>query len=163
MILLRKVLRGGCWFPLWRARAPAPHIPSSRSSAVGGIWARSSAGGLKVVQVMASGAKISRWQKRSSDSSARRSRAMLRIMNPISLYSARVAGFAVSGVERAACRSSARVPAFRNNFSYAGRPEVWVRSMRRVTSWRRGSLAASRVNSGTMAETWASRSSRPRW
>ncbi len=128
MILWRKVLRmdalplgGVCGAGASRAMAPAPHSSDGLSSAVGGIFARSSAGGLKVVLVMESGAKISRWQKRSRDSSATRSRAMPRMMNPMSLYSARVAGFAASGVVTAASRrlrvqiSTARQQAGRSN------------------------------------------------
>jgi len=71
---LRKVLRimilGVCWLALCggdafgscRTGVSDPH-GSSRSSAVGGIFVRISGGGLKLVLIMASGAKISRWQK----------------------------------------------------------------------------------------------------
>jgi len=55
-------------------------------------------------------------------------------MKPMSLYSARLAGSAASGVVEAARRSSSRVRVFRNNFSYAGRPEEWASNMRMVTS-----------------------------
>jgi len=60
MIFLRKVLRlrSCCDSARSRAGVAAPRLSSSLSSAVGGIWALASVGGLKVVWVMASGPKI---------------------------------------------------------------------------------------------------------
>ena len=50
---------------------------------------------------------------------------------------------------------------FKNNFSYAGKPDEWANSMRRLTSLRRESFSASEINSGTMAAMGTSRSSSP--
>ena len=70
-------------------------MPDPPSSAVGTISSFHAFGGLNVVCDIPKGPKISRWQKVSSGSSARRSSAIPRMIKPMSLYSARVPGSAV--------------------------------------------------------------------
>ena len=107
-----------------------------RSSADGAIRSRIALGGLNPVSIKPNEAKISRWQKESSDSAASRSRAIPRMMNPISLYSACEPGSATSGMVRAECNNSSRVRLCINSFPYAGNPEECARRVWNVTPSR---------------------------
>ena len=86
-------------------------VPRRRptSMPVGGMEDRISGGGRYWVEVMPSGAKISRRQNASRGSSASLSRSCPSTMNPISEYTARLSGAASSGMRKQASSNSARV------------------------------------------------------
>ena len=121
--------RRGLRFRRLPARVSDPHGPS-RSSAVGGIergFLRRIEGCIHAERGkdFAPAKTVERFVGEAFERNAEKNKSDVAVFGA----GARIGA---SGVVKAACRNSSRVRAFRNNFSYAGRPEEWSATCERL-------------------------------